>query len=150
MSNKENLVLLLSELEKICIDAYIFSASNRVMAFKVCKGITDTNLDNDILLTRSNSWINSERVKAYIKFRKHETINSKLSQNPVFDKNGLILELENLYQNSSENRIKSDILIKIADLKGYKKDQSTTDKEVIRYYLPINCNICPLKLDKSK
>ena len=139
--NNENLILLLSDLDKLCIDAYLYNNDNKVIAYKTAKGINDNSLDVSTLIKRSNNWLQSERIKSYISLKKPDSLQRIDNQDVEFDKLGLISELAQLYQKTTDIKLKSDILLKLADLKGYKKEKVIENQQV-RYYLPVSCNIC--------
>ena len=140
--HKENLILLLNDIDKICLDAYLYNADNKVISYKIAKGITDNNLDISTLVQRSNNWLQSDKCKQYLKLKKSETSQSIDNQEVDFNKDGLISELSSLYSKTTDIKLKSEILLKLADLKGYKKEAQKTEDQVIRYYLPISCKIC--------
>ena len=139
--NNENLILLLSDLDKLCIDAYLYNNDNKVIAYKTAKGINDNSLDVSTLIKRANNWLQSERIKSYVFLKKPDSLQRIDNQDIEFDKLGLISELTQLYQKSTDTKLKSEILLKIADLKGYKKEK-VIESQQVRYYLPVSCNIC--------
>lgn len=150
--DRDSLILLLSERERICLDAYLFNESNKIEAFKVFKGITDTTIDEATLNSRANSWLNNRTSKAYlIKYRdalsRSETLNSQESENADMDKSAIIAEMTRLMGIVNDPKLKAELLMKLNDLKGYKKDTTKQDEQQIRFYLPQRCDTCDYKAE---
>lgn len=145
------LILLLSDAERLCLDAYLFNPSNKIQAFKTAKGITAG--DEMTLNNRANSWLSNRTNKAYIdKYRKSIEVatESEISEdydNQGLSKNDLIVKMESLLRTATDDKLKSDLIMKLNDLKGYKKDTTKADEQQIRFYLPQRCDNCDYKAD---
>ena len=59
------------------------------------------------------------------------------------DKSQMIKSLTILIQKTTDAKLKSDLIMKLADLTGVRREQTETDDNKINYYLPITCTICP-------
>ena len=59
------------------------------------------------------------------------------------DKSQMIKSLTILIQKTTDTKLKSELIMKLADLSGMRKEQIETDDNKIYYYLPITCTICP-------
>ena len=59
------------------------------------------------------------------------------------DKSQMIKSLTILIQKTTDTKLKSELIMKLADLSGMRKEQIETDDNKIYYYLPITCNVCP-------
>lgn len=59
------------------------------------------------------------------------------------DKSQMIKSLTILIQKTTDTKLKSELIMKLADLSGMRKEQMETDDNRIYYYLPVTCNICP-------
>ena len=59
------------------------------------------------------------------------------------DKQQMVNELNLLISKTSDTKLKSELILKLADLTGVKREQIETDDNKIYYYLPITCTICP-------
>ena len=59
------------------------------------------------------------------------------------DKQQMINELNLLINKTSDTKLKSELILKLADLSGVRKEQTETDDNRIYYYLPVTCNVCP-------
>jgi len=157
----------LSILERFCLDAYIVSklppSKKVVMAYEQSRP-KDSTANRQSIYTQSRSWINSDKVKYYIEERKNELFATEQtrSNNPTKasetgqeegqnnateanrTKGETISELNKLADNTSDAKLKAEILLKISDLEGWKKEKEQTDDNTIRYYLPLRCNVCSL------
>lgn len=163
----------LSILERFCLDAYIISkipASQKVVIAYEQSRPTNSQANRQSIYTQARSWINSDKCKYYIEDRKKELFTtdqsrSKPSQNEGngtdADKGNIITEtnrtkgetiseLNKLADNTNDAKLKAEILLKISDLEGWKKEKEQTDDNTIRYYLPLRCNICTLYKQAKK
>ena len=59
------------------------------------------------------------------------------------DKQQMVNELNLLINKTSDTKLKSELILKLADLSGVRKEQTETEDNRINYYLPITCNVCP-------
>ena len=59
------------------------------------------------------------------------------------DKQQMINELNLLINRTSDTKLKSELILKLADLTGVRREQTETEDNKINYYLPITCNVCP-------
>lgn len=149
--NADNLILNISELEKICLDAYLFNSANRLEAYKVCKGITK-DIDYVQLNSRATSWLNNRTSKAYLTRNKRVVIDSENqsiehNENELLSKSAIIDQLTSLVRTSTDSKLKGDLLIKLSTLQGFNKEQPKQESETIRYYLPMRCESCEFKLN---
>ena len=143
------LILNLSEREKIALDAYLFNPSNKVEAYKVARNITDdSSVDEEVLKNRANGWINQKGSKAYLILQKSKitTISqTQLSDNEqinVFGKEELAKLLSQTITTTTDPKLKADLVVKLADLQGYKKEKTEKEEKRVRYYLPVKCDFC--------
>jgi len=150
LQEQDNLILNLSSLELICLDAYLFNSANRIEAYKACKGITK-DIDQSLLQQRATNWINNKSVKAYLIKNKRIVIDSENqniehNENEILSKSAIIDQLTAIIRTSTDVKLKSDLLIKLSTLQGFNKEQPKQDNETIRYYLPQRCETCEFKL----
>ena len=152
---QDSLISLIPDSEKICLDAYLFNSSNKIEAYKLCKGITN-NVDIAILSKRADSWINNKTSKAYltkyksvvIKTGSKETLDLENYENGDYTKEEIIRSFSLLIQQTNDPKLKGDLLMKLTDIKGYKKQDQTKQEEQIKYYLPLRCESCSFKNTK--
>ena len=152
-SEQDRLILLLSDNEKICLDSYLFNSSNKVNAFKLFKGITNDNTEPGILSKRADQWINNRSCRAYLEKYKSIVLNNLTKE--TYDANNQLVNdltkedvqnaLVTLIHKTTDIKLKSELLIKLSDIKGYKKQDQTKQEEQIKYYLPLRCESCSFK-----
>ena len=148
----DNLILLISDNERICLDAYIFNSANKLNAYKLYKGITK-DIDIITLQQRANKWIQNKANQAYIDKYKSVIININSPDNKNdaengdtnLDKDAIIHQLSVLIPKTNDIKLKAELLIKLNDIKGYKKDILKTESETKRIYLPERCLNCDFK-----
>ena len=149
----DNLILNLSDNEKLCLDAYLFNSANKLIAYKVCKGITK-EIDAVQLNQRANGWLQNRSVKAYTERYKsiilnvYDSENKSIEQNEslCLDKSSVLTMMIQLVKTTNDAKLKSELLMKISSLQGFNKEQPKQDSETIRYYLPMRCESCEFKL----
>ena len=59
------------------------------------------------------------------------------------DKGKMIKTLASLVEQAKDPKLKAELIMKLADLSGVRKEQIETDDNKIYYYLPVTCNVCP-------
>ena len=148
----DNLILNLSDNEKLCLDAYLFNSANKLIAYKLCKGI-NKDIDTITLNQRANSWLQNRSVQAYIQKNKSIVLSvfdaddktNEQSESLCYDKPSIIAAMTKLVQTTNDAKLKSDLLIKLSTLQGFNKEQPKQESETIRYYLPQRCDSCEFK-----
>lgn len=152
-SEQDSLIQLLTEKEKVCLDAYLFNSSNRIEAYKLAKDITK-DIDYVQLNSRANNWFQNKSCKAYltkyksviVKTNPDETIDLENLENDFYTKEQIIRSFSLLIGQTNDPKLKGDLLMKLTDIKGYKKDQNNTKEEQVHYYLPLRCESCEFKI----
>lgn len=157
----------LSILERFCLDAYIVSklpSSQKVVITYEQSRPKNSAANRQSIYTQARNWINTDKCKYYIEERKKElfatdqnrwsatqnegngTGTDSENQTPETNrtKTETISELNKLADNTHDPKLKAEILLKISDLEGWKKEKEQTDDNTIRYYLPLRCNVCSL------
>lgn len=143
------LILNLSELERICLDSYLFNSSNKIEAYKVCKGITK-DIDFVTLNSRANQWVNNKTSKAYLTKNKRIVIDSETqsiehNESGLLTKNDMINRMTALVDLTNEPKVKKDIIKTLYDMQGHNKAEVKTESETKRIYLPERCLNCDYK-----
>ena len=59
------------------------------------------------------------------------------------DKGKMIKTLASLVEQAKDPKLKAELIMKLADLSGVRKEQTETEDNKIYYYLPVTCNVCP-------
>ncbi|PXV66849.1 hypothetical protein CLV62_104110 [Dysgonomonas alginatilytica] len=164
---RQNEIEKLSNLERFCLDAYIvskFPASQKVVIAYEQSRPREAQANRQSVYTQARNWINTDKCKYYIEDRKKELFatdqhrysttqnegnetEADTENNPTESnrtKGETISELNKLADNTNDVKLKAEILLKISDLEGWKKEKEQTDDNTIRYYLPLRCNVCSL------
>lgn len=144
----------LSDLEKFCLDAFLFNNENLHLAYKLSRRGEVTATDN--LHRLALRWLRSPDVKSYIddhkillleKAAKPDDPNKPKNR----DKDDIVAELNTLANATRDPKQKTEILMKLADLQQMKKDKTQEEEDTtIHYYLPISCYNCELYQAKKR
>ncbi|NDV68625.1 hypothetical protein [Dysgonomonas sp. 25] len=157
----------LSILERFCLDAYIVSklpTSKKVVIAYEQSRPSNSQANRQSIYTQARNWINADKCKFYIEERKNELFATDQNRHSTTQNEGngagteqgnntqetnrtkteTISELNKLADNTHDAKLKAEILLKISDLEGWKKEKEQTDDNTIRYYLPLRCNVCSL------
>ena len=62
----------------------------------------------------------------------------------VRDKTAVARELNQLITNTTDQKLKAELLMKLADLQQMKKDTTADDDDPVQFYFPMSCEKCPL------
>lgn len=65
------------------------------------------------------------------------------------DKQGMIDALQCEYEAAEDPKQRADILTRIADLQKMKQDEDKNKEQLVHFYLPLRCNVCPWKQAKA-
>lgn len=142
MQNKDYLINKLSEKERFCLLAYL-QTGNQLMAY-ICSRKKQTDANFEAIRSMASRWINSEPVQAFLEAergRKAILIDEELQNR---SKEDIITELNKLATLTNDTKLKAEILMKVADLEGMKKQEVKQDEKLIHYYLPLRCSKCSL------
>lgn len=91
----------------------------------------------------ASRWINSAPVQAFLEVeRGRKAVLTEETENR--SKADTIRELNKLATLTNDTKLKAEILLKLSDLEGWKKEKEQTQDDTIRYYLPLRCNVCSL------
>ncbi len=142
MTNKDQLTYKLSEKERFCLTAYL-QTGDQLLAY-ICSRKRPPEANAEALRSMSSRWINSKPVQAFLEAERHrktilldEAIHNR-------SKEDVIAELNKLVTLSTDTKLKAEILLKLSDLEGWKKEQKHIEDDTIRYYLPLRCYMCEL------
>lgn len=167
----------LTKIEQFALDAYLISklspADKLITAYEISRA-KDSTANRQSIYMLARKWINTQKCKYYLDQRRNELFNyewktKRQDQDTGKDntdnantdsagskrtKSETIEELNNLATNTNDPKLRAEILLKISDLEGWKKEQEIKEDDTIRYYLPLRCNVCPLyhsaKMSQSK
>lgn len=143
MQTKEQLINKLSEKERFCLIGYL-QTGDQLMAY-ICSRRRQTVANSEALRSMVSRWINLEHIQAFLEVergRKAILLIDEVTQNR--SKEDIIVELNKLATLTNDAKLKAEILMKISDLEGMKKQEAKQDEKLIRYYLPLRCSSCEL------
>ena len=139
----EKLISKLSDREKFCLDAYLQN-NNAELAY-LCSRKGNTKANAASLKSLVSRWINSPEVQAYItleKERKYTQLNLESKENR--SKESVVTELNILASQTADPKQKGEILMKLADLQNFKKQEDEKAESRITYYMQVKCSNCPI------
>lgn len=154
--NKDGKAIIgLSYIEKVALAAYLFDPSLKVDAYKVAKGITNTEKTDDELNSRANSWLTNKGCAAFIRMNKRIVQNARIADAVQNDpslllkpldetKREMIVDLYRMKDNTTDNKEILDINKQLIDLQGLKVQQVEKQEKQNRYYLPERCEQCEM------
>lgn len=143
MQNKEQLISKLSDRERFCLIAYL-QTGDQLTAY-ICSRKRQTKANWEAVRSMASRWINSVPVQTFLEAergRKAILLNETVTQNR--SKEDIIAELNKLASLTNDTKLKAEILMKVADLEGMKKQETKQNDKLIRYYLPLKCSVCSL------
>lgn len=160
VTERQKEIQKLTVLEKYSLNAYLVSeikgTEKLIIAYQISRP-KESQANRQSIYMQARKWINSDKVKYYLELRQKELFKpepkqatageqeqTKTQQNTKRTKEETIAELNQLADDTTDAKLKAEILIKISDLSGWKKEQEKTDDNTIRYYLPLRCNVCSL------
>ena len=148
----------LTEKEKFCLDAVIFDPQNIDIAYVMSRngGYQGSQENLHRLALR---WLRDPDVKAYVEEKRviiADKVEKKSSMpeqgaNVNRDKDDVVRELNLLADQAKDPKLKSELLLRLADLQQMKKDPvDETEDNTVHYYLPLTCYKCGLYLENKK
>lgn len=148
----------LTEKEKFCLDAVIFDPQNIDIAYVMSRngGYQGSQENLHRLALR---WLRDPDVKAYVEEKRviiADKVEKKSSMpeqgaNVNRDKDDVVRELNLLADQAKDPKLKSELLLRLADLQQMKKDPvDETEDNTVHYYLPLTCHKCSLYIANKR
>ena len=135
----------LTEIEKFCLDAYLINKdADTCFTLSRKRSLTATPENVHRLALR---WLRNDFVKDYLSERQamlNQVSTNKQKENGNRTKEQLIDELNVLASSTADPKTRTDILLKLADMAGMKKEEVKNEDNTIRFYLPLTCHHCEL------
>lgn len=137
----------LSDAEKFCLDAYIMN-SNKELAYRLSRR-QELKGSPESIYQQQQRWLRSESVMEYIELRRRElqsryAAGIEAGEMPAeVGKDELIQELTRLFRMEKDPKLKSEIAMKLADLKQLKKTEEQPKDQQVKYYIPLPENDIP-------
>lgn len=131
----------LSEAEKFCLDAYLTN-NNKELAYRLSRR-QELKGSPESIYQQQQRWLRSEPVMEYIDLRGRELKSRYAAGIEAGDmpaevgKDELIQELTRLFRTEKDTKLKSEIAMKLADLKQLKKAEEKPEQQQVKYYLPL-------------
>lgn len=149
----------LTESERLCLDGFLISdlpQTNRAIVAYRASRPNESKANEQAIYTQARRWLNTDKCKYYLEDKAGQlNIDIRGVRNVEVNKSGdgkvvsrskdeVSKELNSLVEKTSDPKLKAELLMKIADLEGMKK-QETDDKESqIKYFMPLKCSQCDL------
>lgn len=149
----------LTDREKICLDGFLVSdlppTVKSVTAYRASRDF-ESKANEQAIYTQARRWLNTDKCKWYledkasqlnidIKGVRNVEVNKTDKMSVVNrDKESVVKELNILASQTSDPKLKAEMLMKLADLEGMKKQETADDESQIRYYMPLKCSECTL------
>ena len=147
----------LTEKEKFCLDAYILDPQNIDIAYVMSRngGYQGSQENLHRLALR---WLRDPDVKEYVNGKRAvvaDKTEKKFStpeqgENVNRDKDDVVRELNFLIDQSKDPKLRSELLLKLANLQEMKKDIVEEEDTTVHYYLPLTCNKCSLYIANKR
>ncbi len=143
MTEKKQLITKLSDLEKFALIGYIHTSDTK-MAYIASRGKKLT-ANAESLVVQASRWITKPECKAFIEIEQ-QRLNIAHSSTDIENrsKQDIARELNVLATQTGDPKLKAELLMRLADLEGMKKLETTEEEEKIKYYLPLKCSQCAL------
>ena len=143
MTEKEQLITKLTDLEKFALIGYIHTSDTK-MAYIASRGKKLT-ANAESLVVQASRWITKPECKAFIEIEQQRlNIAHSSTDTENRSKQDIARELNVLATQTGDPKLKAELLMRLADLEGMKKQETTEESEQIKYYLPLKCSQCQL------
>lgn len=132
----------LSPLEKFCLDAYLTNGDARLAYMLSRKEPEQTANDNSLKVLVSR-WIGGEKVRDYLALRRTATTADAEAQEIANrTRDDTISELNRLATASTNPKEKSQILLALADLQKWKREEDSGKEKQMQFYIPLRYERC--------
>ncbi len=143
MEDKQTLITKLTDLEKFALIGYIHTSDTK-MAYIASRGKKLT-ANAESLVVQASRWITKPECKAFIEIEQQRlNIAHSSTDTENRSKQDIARELNVLATQTGDPKLKAELLMRLADLEGMKKQETTEESEQIKYYLPLKCSQCQL------
>lgn len=133
----------LTDIEKFCLDAWMTN-HNADLAYILSRS-KPIKATPDNLHRLALRWLRSEPVKEYLSERGAISIAQAEADEQINrSKSDIVKELNVLANSCKDAKQRTEILLKLADLQRMKEDSNKDDKDLVHFFLPIQCYNCSL------
>lgn len=127
----------LSPLEKFCLDAYLANGDGRT-AYTLSRKEPEITAKEDSLSVLTSRWLNSPKVKDYLALRRTAAAtNAEAQEIANRTRDDAISELNRLATASTNPKERSQILLALADLQKWKREEDANQEKQVQFYLPL-------------
>lgn len=74
-----------------------------------------------------------------------DEIRPKLDNIDLRTKDGVLTALEKELDNADDTKQRTDIIVRIADLQRMKNEEDKVNSQLVHFYIPLRCEMCPFK-----
>lgn len=139
----------LSDVERFCLRSYFLAKTdaNRLMAYTLSRGNDRIGAQDPV--SASKRWFNSIKVRAYLRIltRQYAVADEagldNVSLDDIKDKESVVRMYKSIFDQTQDDKLKTNLLDKMAGLRGYKSDKLSGNVNV-QYVLPLRCQSCSL------
>lgn len=143
MADTQQLITKLTDLEKFALIGYIHTSDTK-MAYIASRGKKLT-ANAESLVVQASRWITKPECKAFIEIEQQRlNIVHSSTEAENRSKQDITRELNVLATQTGDPKLKAELLMRLADLEGMKKQETTQEEEKTKYYLPLKCSQCKL------
>ena len=103
-------------------------------AYRISHPASGTNM----IKNESKLFYNSKLFQRVFEERRNMVFGEHLETSDIRDKTSVVKELNILASQTKDPKIRTEILMKLADLQQMKKDATEVDEDPVRFYLPIS------------
>lgn len=103
-------------------------------AYRISHPASGTNM----IKNEAKLFYSSQLFKRVFEERRIMVFGTKLDDSDIRDKTTVVKELNTLASQTKDPKLRTEILMKIADLQQMKKDATEVDEDPVRFYLPIS------------
>lgn len=155
----------LTDAEKLCLDGFLISdlppTTKSIVAYRASRDF-ESKANEQAIYTQARRWLNTDKCRFYIEDKATQlnidikgVRNVKANKTDKMavtnrdevvnrDKESVVKELNELASLTNDPKLKAEMLMKLADLEGMKKQDNTDEESRISYYMPLKCSKCSI------
>lgn len=127
----------LSPLEKFCLDAYLTNGDSR-LAYILSRKEPEVTASENSIPVQTSRWMSSDKVKDYLALRRTvATTNAEVQEITNRSRDDTISELNRLASASTNPKEKAQILLALADLQKWKREDLGDKEKQVLFYIPL-------------
>ncbi len=132
----------LSPIEKFCLDAYLVNGNAR-LAYTLSRKEPEVSANDNSISVLTSRWITSDKVTDYVGLRQLASTNNAETQAVANrSRDDTIAELNRLATASTNPKEKAQILLALADLQKWKREEDGNKEKQVVCYIPLSVERC--------